>query len=589
LKRLSIAKLRVGDEKQLYDSFFTLHEDLEAADLSKPFYSSEVVFDSTHPQWCVFHESQFENPPPTSQKKLVVCVWEVGESRVPRRLLLKVRVDLSELCFISTLALDFSECTLLFELQDGIYTTKAVRNQLEERGIIVSRDAYTDEENSKRYSCSRAAYIDIITKKRELKAKKDRIVKLTEAIQQKKSEHSHYLERLEARNELEGRLASLKSQYDLLEITYQKKKQELEAKSTVLFPMAEKLKSAQLALATSMQEMEQRRKELVAHHQQLTKTFFLIRKHQERLIRDLANVYRILPVRDANGQEARPYHSSGASSSHSSSSQVLYSINGCTLNNSHFHGQDEEKIATGLGYVCHLVQLLSKYLDIPLRYPMVPMMSRSTIQDVVVSSDRYPLYSKAQSIDQFRTAVALLNRNVEQLVLSQGLEPGPLRETLPNLKLLIDHFIQPTTQSSTSGPSHSGPPSSSSVPSQSPSLRDSAHNLTFSPSSSSLTGLENSAPPNGPSSSKSSAELAANSSQRNSVSSPSKRQSTRRDSSDSKRASSTLEDRFKTSRDTVQLPPAAIVENDEINLTSSEDSIASSSSHPDTDTAPTTS
>lgn len=222
LKRLSVAKLRVEDEKKLYDSFFTLHEDFEAAELSKPFYSSEVVYASTHPQWCVFHESQFSDPPAHVQKKLVVCVWEVGESVVPRRLLLKVRIDLSELCFISTMALDFPYCTILFELQDGLYTTQNVRQQLEESGVIVRPDAYTDEDNSKRYSCSRSAYIDIIAKKRDLKAKKERIEELTQHIQHKKTENSRYLERLEARNELEGRLATLKAQYDILNATYLK-------------------------------------------------------------------------------------------------------------------------------------------------------------------------------------------------------------------------------------------------------------------------------------------------------------------------------------------------------------------------------
>lgn len=217
-----MAKLRVGNEKRLYDTFFTLHEDLEAAELSKPFYTSEVVYDSIHPQWCVFHESQYVDPPDPSQKKLLVCVWEVGDSGLPKRLILKVRVDLSELCFVSTMALDFSDCTILFELQDGIYTTRSVRMKLEERGLIVSRDAYADEENSKRYSCSRSAYIDIIAKKRELKVKKERIAQLTAQIQQKKDENATYYQKLEERNELEGRLAALKAQYALLDLTFQK-------------------------------------------------------------------------------------------------------------------------------------------------------------------------------------------------------------------------------------------------------------------------------------------------------------------------------------------------------------------------------
>lgn len=151
-----------------------------------------------------------------------MCVWEVGETGLPRRLLLKVRIDLSELCFVSTMALEFSDCTILFELQDGIYTTRSVRTKLEERGLIVSRDSYADEENSKRYSCSRAAYIDIISKKRELKTKKERVAQLTAQIQQKKEENASYYQKLEERNELEGRLSALKSQYNLLHITYQK-------------------------------------------------------------------------------------------------------------------------------------------------------------------------------------------------------------------------------------------------------------------------------------------------------------------------------------------------------------------------------
>jgi hypothetical protein len=260
---VSAAKLRIGDEKCLYDSFFTLHEDLEAAELSKPFYTSEVVYDSTHPQWCVFQDTQFENAPDPSLKKLLVCVWEVdpfsaqrtssftsstastipnldtfnlpdssrtsllatsssSAASVPRRLLMKVRIDLSELCFISTLALDFPACTLLFELQDGIYTTKAVRLHLEETGIIVKRDSYTDDDNTKRYSCSRNAYIDIISKKRELKAKLARVAALTQQIEQKKTENAAYFDKLQERNELAGRLASLRSQFEILNITFQK-------------------------------------------------------------------------------------------------------------------------------------------------------------------------------------------------------------------------------------------------------------------------------------------------------------------------------------------------------------------------------
>jgi hypothetical protein len=117
-----------------------------------------------------------------------------------------------------------------------------------------------------------------------------------------------------------------------------------------------------------------------------------------------------------------------------------YTINGFVLPNSNFTGCDEEKIATALGYVCHALQLLCRYLGVPLRYPMAPMLSRSSIQDPISNLGKYPLYSKGQDATRFEYGVFLLNKNLEQLVHSEGLEIESLRATLPNLKLLLDSF-----------------------------------------------------------------------------------------------------------------------------------------------------
>jgi hypothetical protein len=110
------------------------------------------------------------------------------------------------------------------------------------------------------------------------------------------------------------------------------------------------------------------------------------------------------------------------------------------LPNSNFTGCDEEKIATALGYVCHALQLLCRYLSVPLRYPMAPMLSRSSIQDPISNLGKYPLFSKGQDATRFEYGVFLLNKNLEQLVHSEGLEIESLRATLPNLKLLLDSF-----------------------------------------------------------------------------------------------------------------------------------------------------
>jgi imidazoleglycerol phosphate dehydratase HisB len=42
---------------------------------------------------------------------------------------------------------------------------------------------------------------------------------------------------------------------------------------------------------------------------------------------------------------------------------------------------NSEKVATGLGFICHLLDIISSYMHIPLRYQMITMSSRSSIVD----------------------------------------------------------------------------------------------------------------------------------------------------------------------------------------------------------------
>ena len=47
-------------------------------------------------------------------------------------------------------------------------------------------------------------------------------------------------------------------------------------------------------------------------------------------------------------------------------------------------GQDETMIAVALGYTCHLVVMISHFLDVPMRYPMEHLGSRSIIRDHIL-------------------------------------------------------------------------------------------------------------------------------------------------------------------------------------------------------------
>jgi len=118
---------------------------------------------------------------------------------------------------------------------------------------------------------------------------------------------------------------------------------------------------------------------------------------------------------------------------------------------------DEESVATALGYTAHFVTMIAKYLNVPFRYPIRPLCSRSSIRDdidpTLPDKDReYPLYSKGKEKLAFEQGVALLNKNIQQLVdacVKTGTTYDP-NGTLPNLRLLMKHYESLNQQSQSS-------------------------------------------------------------------------------------------------------------------------------------------
>ena len=48
-----------------------------------------------------------------------------------------------------------------------------------------------------------------------------------------------------------------------------------------------------------------------------------------------------------------------------------------------YPGEADEMLSVALGNTCHLVTMMAKFMELPLRYPMRPMGSRSAILDLV--------------------------------------------------------------------------------------------------------------------------------------------------------------------------------------------------------------
>ena len=106
---------------------------------------------------------------------------------------------------------------------------------------------------------------------------------------------------------------------------------------------------------------------------------------------------------------------------------TVYSIRGAKLPTPRLvQSYEEEEVSTALGYSCHVLSLLSKYLQVPLRYFPDLVGSRTSIRDDVVLPSaaqgpqqvvavEYPLYWKGVDLRQFHTALKLLSLDLVQV------------------------------------------------------------------------------------------------------------------------------------------------------------------------------
>ncbi|KAJ7522314.1 hypothetical protein O6H91_18G005900 [Diphasiastrum complanatum] len=121
--------------------------------------------------------------------------------------------------------------------------------------------------------------------------------------------------------------------------------------------------------------------------------------------------------------------------------------------------QNHEGTATALGYVAHVVLLVASYLDVHLRYPIRFGASCSYVQDYSPANERrmimepstvvplgegtpnsaveFPLFSKGQDLTRAAYAIYLLNKDLEQLLNSLGVESVGPRHTLSNLHKVL--------------------------------------------------------------------------------------------------------------------------------------------------------
>jgi hypothetical protein len=100
----------------------------------------------------------------------------------------------------------------------------------------------------------------------------------------------------------------------------------------------------------------------------------------------------------------------------------------------------EEEVSAALGYLAHLVAMMSKYLAVPLRYRLHCNSSRSAIQDDRAAA--FPLFQgRTVERGQLEYGVRLLGRNVQCICRNKGIRLPAKAHVLAKVKRVYEYVI----------------------------------------------------------------------------------------------------------------------------------------------------
>eukprot|EP01103_Thecamoeba_quadrilineata_P015381 TRINITY_DN4843_c0_g1_i1.p1 TRINITY_DN4843_c0_g1~~TRINITY_DN4843_c0_g1_i1.p1 ORF type:complete len:781 (+),score=128.64 TRINITY_DN4843_c0_g1_i1:89-2431(+) len=407
----------------LPDIYFSLHEGAgEVA--GPPIYTSETIKESANPTW---KELDMENitikhPSVKYRVEFTIKFWSIDPQNTVK-CLAESSFNLARLGYhaetlMSTLSYP-PNCTLL-QLEDGYYCREDVAAQLKlQRGKTHLKISDSTHETDHRCldSIDVEDIKEMIQLSRQIEENKNSIADTSNQIEhiiaQRSRRSSLHSKRDLARHRIINLHNHHQSKIDKLSML----KEELQIKRTQSSERLARLQKMQQSMFVLKRELQAVQMEKNTLKNQCDLLSNSAAAHRTYLV---ANLISIFPIAKDNNDE---------------NFQILE----IKLPDSQdFQGFDEEVIATGFGHVCHVLVILSRWFNLPLRYEMIPKCSRSIVIEVIdQTASRYPLYSRGVDINRFIYAIFLLNKNLEQLLNYKRLNSNySLYQTLKNLNEL---------------------------------------------------------------------------------------------------------------------------------------------------------
>lgn len=391
-------------------------------------YTSETSEGNLNPIWQQLQLSKFNSLKNNSSTSFVIRVWMVKKGVTT--CLIEWDVNLQGLSFLGEQVpkdgRKFLPNTLLFSMPEGIYGPAdcVVKGPKSDHPGHSGFEVLYSDPSIVRSSCTVNTLRRMMTTERAIKQTQVSVSRVRRAIE-KKLQQRVRLHRSRAREEnLRLRISLLEQEIAERQSKLGQEKLACQTGNKVLEDRGKELKNIASELDAKRNSLVEQRRQYFQVRENLLKANSMLALRQKELISELAFIYPVAQFPDQKG----------------------YSICFVHLPNSEdFNDRDDLMVSVALGYVTHVLLMMSHFLDVPLRYPLIHYGTNSSVRDNLVEhfSDKereFPLYLKGKDKMRFNYSVYLLNRNIAQLRCNCNLTTKDLRCTLHNLYGLFEHY-----------------------------------------------------------------------------------------------------------------------------------------------------
>lgn len=386
-------------------------------------HCSEIVRDTLNPSFLPIEPRSLKKHVSWECSVMLVQVWAIPpQSDQMGEAVIQLTVDLNALVRVPSNETDFGPNALVVELWDGQYAFPD--------SLMRSDNSETPRRNTLLSEARDAAPISVpyesamlfMEKCLQWRKRMDEVEQATSQVKQQLRERVTKLNRATKQAQMRRRhtkqIEDLRQRLAEEQALVREESEALRVLQEALPPHAAAIEEAPKVLAEKKIILAAQSEEQLENHQQLLR--HVSSTYKERCWQLVAALFAVFPIRATKDPS-------------------VFQIHGITLHNTNnFSGCDEESIATGLGYVCHLLYHLAKLLGICLKHPLRPGLSNSRICDEHSKQQQlFNLWFKGSGERlKFDYGVFLMNKDIEQVLRHEGIKGGEVKDTLPNLHAL---------------------------------------------------------------------------------------------------------------------------------------------------------